>query len=588
MILQVARLNNQSKHMLSEQQKRILCADIALVEACPGAGKTRAVIARFMQETAGHQRSGIALLSFTNIAADEIASRCNGIPHALRPPHFVGTFDTFVHRYIITPSKYRAGHKTITFLRSWDDFSYEWQYIKRHKSQSGGISLSCFTIAEDGTIGLRQSGIKEDFKRYLTELQTKSLSDYNELLANCVSDIEGYNSAGKFDSDTARFEALKILRNDKKAITRLKQRFNEIIVDEFQDCAKIEHEILSILANAGIKILTVADPDQAIFGFRNATGNLYATYRAKLPTDKIVSFTENYRSTQAICDLVSSMRSSGKITSKADVQTPELIYIVSESTKSKSLNKALGIFASHGIPANKMIVVARTNAEARALAGNRKIKHSVKLAVKILDVLLGLEAGAVQGKNAHTSLMAAEKRYLAIFNWGSSAQTLSTNELYILLGKDRIWFRRMLLQLKKASSSWSTVDDYKKDLRQIIQSETEGLPVPLTNSIPKLTLITAADWNNYIETKNQLQGTMSVKWSSIHGVKGGEYAGVLLHAPAPEAMADWNNDLDTEERRLLYVAASRAQKVLVMHIQPSRESELIEVLKDKGISYSVA
>lgn len=90
---------------LSEGQKALVDAtDSLFAIACPGAGKTRAMVTRFLKRTAEEPRKGICLISFTNAAVDEVRRRCGSHNEALKAPNFVGTFDSFLHRFIVTPS----------------------------------------------------------------------------------------------------------------------------------------------------------------------------------------------------------------------------------------------------------------------------------------------------------------------------------------------------------------------------------------------------------------------------------------------------------------------------------------------------
>ena len=90
-------------------------------EACPGAGKTRAIVARYLRRTDEEPRKGIALLSFTNAAIDEVRRRCGDRPDALTAPHFVGTFDGFINRFITRPLYVHHYGKTPRFIESWQD-----------------------------------------------------------------------------------------------------------------------------------------------------------------------------------------------------------------------------------------------------------------------------------------------------------------------------------------------------------------------------------------------------------------------------------------------------------------------------------
>lgn len=97
----------KSDQELSAEQKSALELNVRLVEACPGAGKTRAIVQRYKLRADTSDR-GVALLSFTNAAIDEATARSSDRPDLLRAPHFVGTFDTFLHRYIVTPNESAA------------------------------------------------------------------------------------------------------------------------------------------------------------------------------------------------------------------------------------------------------------------------------------------------------------------------------------------------------------------------------------------------------------------------------------------------------------------------------------------------
>jgi ATP-dependent exoDNAse (exonuclease V) beta subunit len=78
----------------------------AFVNACPGAGKTRTIIARLARIAATlPPRQGIAILSFTNSAVDEFRERClaAGLDTLLQYPSFMGTLDAFVRHFVVLP-----------------------------------------------------------------------------------------------------------------------------------------------------------------------------------------------------------------------------------------------------------------------------------------------------------------------------------------------------------------------------------------------------------------------------------------------------------------------------------------------------
>jgi DNA helicase-2/ATP-dependent DNA helicase PcrA len=104
-----------------EQQQRVVDAAPNLyVRACPGAGKTRTVVSRFLRVAQEHVPRAIAVISFTNRAADEVSHRCSrdGRSELAQYPHFIGTMDRFIATYIVRPFGDLGG--PIRVIDSWD------------------------------------------------------------------------------------------------------------------------------------------------------------------------------------------------------------------------------------------------------------------------------------------------------------------------------------------------------------------------------------------------------------------------------------------------------------------------------------
>jgi DNA helicase II / ATP-dependent DNA helicase PcrA len=138
---------------LSDAQQAVLSESTRLVEACPGAGKTRAIVARFAEQASVGGRAA-ALLSFTNAAVDEAVTRCAHIPHATQPPNFVGTFDRFLHRFLVTPVLVRARGKPPRYVDTWSDLPASgYTTMVRHRDVGGnGLSLANFRVDVDAKL----------------------------------------------------------------------------------------------------------------------------------------------------------------------------------------------------------------------------------------------------------------------------------------------------------------------------------------------------------------------------------------------------------------------------------------------------
>ena len=280
---------------LSDAQQAVLSESTRLVEACPGAGKTRAIVARFAEQASKGSRAA-ALLSFTNAAVDEAVTRCAHIPHVTQPPNFIGTFDRFLRRFVVTPVLVRARGKPPRYVDSWSDLPASgFTTMVRHRDVRGsGLSLANFRVDIDANLHYPEDPPQID-RAYVYQLEQSGyrpadLADYAATLIKRLLD------AFIYDCDFARLKALMILRDTAECgwlHRRLATRFAEIIVDEFQDCSAIEHEILHQLEGLGIRVLVVADPDQAIYEFRQAAPRSYVEYRGRLVPEQIVYLDEN-------------------------------------------------------------------------------------------------------------------------------------------------------------------------------------------------------------------------------------------------------------------------------------------------------
>jgi superfamily I DNA/RNA helicase len=87
-------------------------------------------------------------------------------------------------------------------------------------------------------------------------------------------------------------------------------RFHEIVVDEAQDCAPLELEVLARLRAAGIRVTMVCDMDQSIYAFRDDERTHLETFANTYAPENRLTLTGNFRSSPAICSFAASLRTS--------------------------------------------------------------------------------------------------------------------------------------------------------------------------------------------------------------------------------------------------------------------------------------
>jgi DNA helicase-2/ATP-dependent DNA helicase PcrA len=242
---------------LTNQQSELVLAEGNLfVEACPGAGKTRAIVARFLKRTAEEPRKGIALLSFTNAAIDEVTKRCGEQPDALQVPNFVGTFDSFINRFITRPLYVRQYEQTPRFIESWQNISSA-SFRISDMDRLPDLHLDWFEFDPSLRAALRVDWIPARNRRAFASLIGTRLG---VMQARAATLCRGLVRRGTLSCAASRAVAagyLSDLATHDLVGTLLASRFKEVIVDEAQDCGPEELQVLRLMQQFGVTIVAV-------------------------------------------------------------------------------------------------------------------------------------------------------------------------------------------------------------------------------------------------------------------------------------------------------------------------------------------
>jgi DNA helicase-2/ATP-dependent DNA helicase PcrA len=270
---------------LSDSQREIVFNKSGkfVVRACPGSGKTFCVgarLARLVHEWK-NRHEGIAVLSFTNVAWQEIEKKC-GEKFSLTKisyPHFLGTIDSFINKYIFLPFGHLIlkcnGRPTLVGephgVWSGKDFS---------SSLFDNISYSI-----DGS---------------MYAVQPKKMNADWQQNKHITGAKKRFNKAGYATQNDANFFAMKILEAYPQIAKAIAIRFPYLIVDEAQDTSDIQMRIIDLLIENGLsEVMLVGDPDQAIFEWNDAKPELLTQKYTEWENSMILN--ENRRSSQNIC-----------------------------------------------------------------------------------------------------------------------------------------------------------------------------------------------------------------------------------------------------------------------------------------------
>ncbi|MBL9076457.1 MAG: UvrD-helicase domain-containing protein [Planctomycetes bacterium] len=260
-----------------------------MVLAGAGSGKTRVVtrrIARLLRD--GVRGSQILAMTFTNKAAAEMAHRVQELGGDFVR---VATFHSACARFLRSEghllgypadySIYDVQDRDTLLKELLEDAGFSSAQIK--PSQVGQMISRLKNAALRPDEGLLGSG---DVPRAVTRLWTP----YHERL----------QKQGAMDFDDLLGNFLRILREFPEVAERYQARFRWVLVDEFQDTNRVQYDLLKLLCPAPGNVCVVGDPDQSIYSFRGAEIRNILDFERDYPTTTTIALEQNYRSTATI------------------------------------------------------------------------------------------------------------------------------------------------------------------------------------------------------------------------------------------------------------------------------------------------
>lgn len=344
-----------------EQQTIIGHEGHAFVRACPGAGKTRTMVerARHLLSNATDRR-GVAFLSFTNAAVEELEARLRNFGILPSPlfPSFVGTFDRFLWQFFIAP----LGVDGCNQLPRLVPDKSEWEVKPFEAAHT--LKLKHFDRATGTLLADKAADTGFAPKHGPAAWETRARNIIARALTN-----------GHLDFDDVRDSVSKRLA-DRTLSTRLGAalcgRFREIVIDEAQDCNPTDLEIIEWLRASGIKVKVVCDPNQAIYAFRGGLTDELLRFANRFDEIDQLQMSGNFRSSPAICAAISQLRppaSRGAVDQAVGRYKNETAPVYILAYGGTSVPASIGtqfqkIASNLGIPPERALVLAATWASA--------------------------------------------------------------------------------------------------------------------------------------------------------------------------------------------------------------------------------
>ena len=583
----MSKLEEILKKNLSEKQREIVLNKKGkfVVRACPGSGKTYSAAARlaWKVENWEHPHQGIAALSFTNIAWQEIKNMFdNEFNHNkfFGYPHFIGTIDSFVNQFIFLP----FGHLVMDCKKrpvlvgephgSWVSGNYDKDYNRYFDLVSFGLDDN---LVFPKIPGLFHFGYNKFYNKDGNE------SGHAERIRKIK---RKYWDLGYAIQKDANYFAMKIFEKYPKIAKALVFRFPELIMDEAQDTSEVQIRIIDILIKNGLnKIMLVGDPDQAIFEWNNARPELFKKKYSNWENNSI-KLNENRRSSQNICNFTFNLSSLKKpsvaISNKVKNYTfvPQIIKYDPNSHDSviKTIDYFLKLCKDHGISIeNKNVAILYRSKDFVFLIDNiRKERTSNSSPWKIND---RLTKDFVQGKyycdnkKFKEGFKIIEKT--AIKAWGKE-NYCSVSDI-----KERIDKTGFVKHRSEVYKIYRQLPETKIKLNEWVKkakAKFSGNNISIEFNIKTENVDLTIDEIFATTKKEQLR--KNYRLGTVHSVKGETFEAVLLFLKQKGVGKYYktllNNDkstTDDEELRIVYVGITRPKKLLVVAV-PSEEDKL--------------
>jgi DNA helicase II / ATP-dependent DNA helicase PcrA len=352
-----------------------------LVLAGAGSGKTRVLTTRITDII----KNGLAepweilAMTFTNKAAQEMRDRVESMLPGKGSRVKMGTFHSICAWILRREARYLGYSENFTIYDADDQ-----KTLIRRLLKSINSSTKITPGAMKGYISRnKNNGISAD-----EAMQQASGQREIDLAEVYLKYQDRLKSSGAFDFDDLLTGVLTILRQNIDIRKLYSSMFKYILVDEYQDTNKVQHELLIELASDGAGVCVVGDDDQSIYAWRGACVENILEFSEDFPGTTIVRLEENYRSTGNILQGASSLvhhnrRRHGKtLWTKQEAGHPIRVkYLYNESEEAEWVLREIEELLEDGsCPCDSIAVLYRTNAQSRQFETACR-KHGIRYEV---------------------------------------------------------------------------------------------------------------------------------------------------------------------------------------------------------------
>ena len=569
-----------------------------MVLAGPGSGKTLVITYRvkWLIENAGVHPSNILVITFTRAAAEEMKKRFFMFDGMANTPVTFGTFHSIFFMILRYAYRYTAANiiredVKRRYIKEMTE-NMEFEIEDENEFLSGIINEISYVKGEMMSLSYYHSNNCSDelfaqiYEGYEKRLREENLIDFDDMLVFCY----------------------ELLKEREDIRTLWQNKFQHILIDEFQDINKVQYEIIRMLAGKGDHLFIVGDDDQSIYRFRGARPEIMLGFEKDYPEAKKVILNTNYRCSEEIVEGAEHLISHNTKRFPKNMQAARgsKVPITFRNLKDAGeectdILKGIRFYYKKGIPLEDMAVIFRTNTQPRLLVG-RLMEYNIPFQMRdvipnIFDhwiarnILTYIKlAMGNRDRKLFLQVMNRPKRYISrsmiteaqVDLKKLKQQTFGKKWLYEKIDK-----LEMDLYLLRKMEPYAAIqyirngigyEDYMNEYAQFRRMNPDDLEEVL-NQIQESAkeYHSFEEWFAYIESygeelRKQMeagrQQKSGVTLTTMHSSKGLEYEVVFVmdinEGVTPHKKAVKEADLE-EERRLFYVAVTRAKTYLFLY-----------------------
>ncbi len=579
-----------------------------LVIAGPGSGKTTVLTARIRNliEEYSVNPANILVITFTKAAANEMKSRFNNMMGKSTNVTF-GTFHAVF--FMILRAAYNYSVDSIikedvrqniikqAIERSRlepDDLN---EMVSNITGEISRVKTEAIDINAYYSASCPEEEFRDIYKYYVKTLKKMGLIDFDDMLLYCH----------------------ELLTTRRDILAKWQQKYQYILIDEFQDINKIQYDIIKLLAKPQDNLFIVGDDDQSIYGFRGSKPEIMLNFDKDYPdTDKVILDT-NYRSTGNIVSAAGKVIAHNKVRFAKNINTVndpgDKVDIIEFNTQAEEYEKIIDNIrkeSASGSNYSDNAVLFRTNSTAAGFV-RKLVEYSVPFVTRdgvpnvfehwiARDVITYMNIAMGSRKRSDfLQIINRPKRYIGRDYLADAEISFDNLEKYY---EDKNWMIERVDRLKydilamASMSPYAMInylrkgvgyDGYLDEYAQSHNMQVRELYDVMDELMESArNFKTFNEWFAYIdeygtklrESYAAMDKQNAVILTTMHSSKGLEYPVVYIidanEEITPHKKAVFVPEIE-EERRMFYVAMTRAKRRLNIYYARKRYNKEIEV-----------